>query len=88
MIIEERGQGLGVGSRAVVRMKLGPIEQRLIAVHTACEPGVMFKDEQQQGPFAKWEHTHRFFDGELFDHIDYQLPMGCLLYTSPSPRDS
>ena len=47
------------------------------------------------GIFAAWELTyisgHRFTDPTQPPHLggpmDYHLAMGCLLYTSPSPRD-
>ena len=41
-----------------------------------------FTDEMADGPFAHWEHTHRFFaDGEetvVDDHVVYALPFGSL----------
>jgi len=41
-----------------------------------------FVDEMVGGPFARWEHTHRFFgDGEetvIEDRVDYRLPLGGL----------
>lgn len=81
--IIERAPSLAVGSRAKVEVKIGPVKQLIIAEHTAYEPGVMFRDEQIKGPFAKWEHTHRVEpDGEdasfLIDHVEYELPLGIL----------
>lgn len=81
--VEERRGGLEVGARTVIRLPLGPVKQRWVAEHTACEPGRMFRDEQTSGPFAKWVHTHLFeprADGtsELVDRIEYELPMGAL----------
>lgn len=81
--VEERSGGLEVGARTVIKMKAGPVPQRWVAVHTACEPGRMFRDEQQSGPFARWVHTHRFEDrgdgtSELIDQVEYQLPLGPL----------
>jgi ligand-binding SRPBCC domain-containing protein len=41
-----------------------------------------FRDVMEGGPFAEWEHTHRFFaDGDrtrLVDRIEYRLPGGPL----------
>src|SRR5690606_9781711 len=39
-----------------------------------------FVDEMQDGPFAHWVHTHRFFAeserrSRLEDHVAYALPM-------------
>lgn len=81
--VEERSGGLEVGARTVIRMKAGPVPQRWVAEHTACEPGKMFRDEQTSGPFARWVHTHRFEDrgdgtSELVDQVEYALPMGAL----------
>jgi uncharacterized protein (TIGR01777 family) len=70
------GEGLEVGSRVAVRVRLGPIEQRWVAEHTAHEPGRMFRDEQRHGPFSRWVHTHHFADGELFDEIEWDLAVG------------
>jgi uncharacterized protein (TIGR01777 family) len=81
--LEEQTGGLEVGARVVIRMKVGPVHQRWVAEHTACEPGRMFRDEARGGPFAKWIHTHRFEprpDGtsELVDEVEYALPLGGL----------
>lgn len=70
------GPGLAAGTRVTVRVKLGPIEQRWVAEHTADEPGRLFRDEQREGPFSRWVHTHRFADGELHDEIDWSVPVG------------
>ncbi len=82
--IVERTGGLDVGAKTVLRMHIGPVPQTWSAVHTAYEPGVLFRDEQQGGPFRKWEHTHRTLPGPtadqsvLEDSIDYELPLGSL----------
>src|SRR5581483_1208330 len=79
-VIEQRGEGLEVGARSVVRVRLGPIEQRWVAEHTAFEAGRMFRDEQKQGPFRRWVHTHRFVpEGDhsaLEDVVEYEAPLG------------
>jgi ligand-binding SRPBCC domain-containing protein len=40
----------------------------------------LFRDEMRDGPFARWDHTHRFLaDGEetiVEDEIEYELPGG------------
>ncbi|MFT3709424.1 MAG: TIGR01777 family oxidoreductase [Archangium sp.] len=81
--VEERTGGLGVGARTVIRVPIGPVKQRWVAEHTACEPGRMFRDEQKEGPFSKWVHTHLFepqLDGtsELVDRVEYELPLGAM----------
>ncbi len=81
--IISKDPGLQVGARTVLETRIGPIKQRLVAVHVAYEPGRMFADEMVDGPFARWLHTHTMEpDGEggcwLTDHIEYALPLGWL----------
>lgn len=81
--IVSRSGGLEVGASTVIRMKIGPVPQTWEAVHTAYEPGRMFRDEQRGGPFRRWIHTHRFEDlgtghSALIDEIEYELPLGGL----------
>ncbi len=78
-----RTGGLEVGARTVVQMPFGPISERWVAEHIACEPGRMFRDQQRTGPFAKWVHTHRFEPrsgmlSELIDQVEYELPLGAV----------
>ena len=81
--IIERSGGIENGGRVVLRMGLGPLSRQWIAEHRDYEAGVQFRDVQISGPFAHWEHTHRFeADGRagcvLEDRIDYALPGGRL----------
>jgi len=72
------------GYRVTVRTKLvGPVGGTMVAEHPSFTPGREFRDVQFRGPFARWQHTHRFLpDGPhsstLEDHIDYRLPLGPL----------
>lgn len=71
------------GDNLTMRMKIGPFSKQWIAEHRDYIEGEQFRDVQVTGPFAKWEHTHRFeaVDANscrLVDHIDYQLPLGGL----------
>lgn len=73
----------GVADGGTVELRLGPLRQRWLARHTDFEPGRLFRDVQEEGPFARWEHTHEVIpaDGgacELVDRIDYDLPGGAL----------
>ncbi len=49
---------------------------------TRWEPPGSFEDTQLSGPYAKWVHTHRFFeDGTetiVQDRVVYALPLGPL----------
>jgi hypothetical protein len=79
--ILERSGGLAPGTRTVLRVHLGPVPRRWIAIHTALEDGRSFTDRQESGPFSRWEHVHRMLpEGEhrsvLEDEVRYALPLG------------
>ena len=79
--LESGGDSIEVGSRVVLKTKLGPIPLRWVAEHTAYEPPHRFTDIQVSGPFARWHHQHQFLDdGEggtiLRDTVDYEIPFG------------
>lgn len=84
--IESSDRSLDPGSRVVLKMGLGPIPLRWVAVHGKCEPPKFFEDRQESGPFAAWHHLHRFDEvprelgggAMLTDHVDYRLPLGRL----------
>jgi uncharacterized protein (TIGR01777 family) len=49
--------------------------------HTAYDPPRLFRDEQTQGPFRSWKHSHLFTAQgtdvtTLCDEIEYELPRG------------
>ncbi|MDB4946385.1 MAG: cyclase/dehydrase [Labilithrix sp.] len=74
---------LAVGTVVILRARIGPLWQRIVAKHVAYEPGRMFADEMVEGPFAKWRHVHTVTpQGEnastLVDEVDYELPLGAL----------
>jgi uncharacterized protein len=76
-------EGVTEGSRAVIRMKLGPFCKKWIAEHHDIVTGRQFQDLQVSGPFSKWDHTHRMEPVSadrciLTDGIDYRPPMGFL----------
>jgi ligand-binding SRPBCC domain-containing protein len=78
---------LAAGSRVESSMRpfgVGP-RQRWTSVITEREEGdgtAYFRDEMEGGPFARWRHTHRFFeDGDetvVNDRVEYALPLGAL----------
>jgi uncharacterized protein (TIGR01777 family) len=78
-----RQGGIEDGGRLEMRMGNPPLRIRWVAEHEGYERDRQFRDVQVQGPFARWEHTHRMQpDGDeacyLEDRIDYQLPLGRL----------
>lgn len=60
---------------------LGPIKGTWIADTFDFQPGKQFQDRQLKGPFAYWNHTHRFIPDSpttsfLEEFIEYRLPLG------------
>jgi uncharacterized protein len=81
--ILQHSASLAVGTRAVLRVRLGPLSLKWVAVHTALEDGVCFSDQQESGPFTLWEQTHRMVAAGpersfLEDEVRYRLPLGAL----------
>ncbi|MBA2117772.1 TIGR01777 family oxidoreductase [Bremerella alba] len=81
--IEHRSNSIEPGSRVVLKMHVAGFPLRWVAEHTELEPNSHFHDRQVSGPFARWEHTHRFLPSEdgqcvLEDQVDYQIPGGGL----------
>ncbi len=79
----ERTGGIEDGARTVLRLHKGPLRLRWVAVHRDFRAGRQFVDEQVEGPFAAWRHTHRVAPERsdssiLEDEIDYRLPLGPL----------
>ena len=81
--IISKDPGLAVGVRTELETRIGPLRQRIVAVHVAYEQGRMFRDEMEEGPFARWTHTHSMDAAPeggcwLVDHVEYALPLGAL----------
>src|SRR5215212_4918059 len=75
--------GIEPGDWKRLRVGAGPIGVPWTLVHNNAEDGTGFVDEQTDGPFASWQHEHRFLsDGPersvLEDRITYQLPFGAV----------
>jgi ligand-binding SRPBCC domain-containing protein len=69
-------------ARIVYRIRLAGVPLRWRTRITVWEPMQRFVDEQERGPYALWEHTHRFAarDGGVWmsDLVRYALPLGPL----------
>ena len=67
------------GSR--VQLRLGP-GVRWVAEHRDIQEGSSFRDVQIHGPFASWEHTHRFIPADggsiLEDDVRFEIRGGWL----------
>lgn len=78
----EGPERLQLGSRIVLQGRRWGIPQRLVSQVTVYEPSVRFVDEQVEGPFPRWAHTHAFEavpEGtRLTDQIEYEPPAGVL----------
>ena len=82
-ILEQEG-GMRDGGRVVFKVYVGPVGKRWVAEMGGYVEGRQFVDRQIEGPFASWEHTHRFLPGadggtsDMLDHVEYSLPAGHL----------
>lgn len=83
--VVSRMGGITDGSRVEVEVPQlgGLLHQRLLVEHRGYVAGERFIDEQLEGPFARWTHTHSMLPGPdgtsvLEDRIDYELPLAPL----------
>ncbi len=77
----ERSGGIRDGARTVVRVRVGPVPLRWVAVHRDYVAGRRFVDEQIEGPFSHWIHEHRFEPAgpdatRYTDRIEFGPPFG------------
>lgn len=77
----EAFDGIENGDRAILQMGAGPLTFRWVAQHHDVVDGQQFCDRQVRGPFAFWDHTHRFesvSEGgcRLVDEVEFELPGG------------
>lgn len=76
-----RTGGLEDGTRIALVVPVGPLRLTWVSRHHHVTPGRYFVDEQIQGPFVRWVHTHVMLpDGPsasiLEDRIEYAAPGG------------
>lgn len=84
-LIKRDGNGVDEGVRVWFRIKMMGIPMIWQAFHFFYRENEEFRDRQEKGPFAFWEHRHRFIlqdDGAFImeDRIFYRLPFGFLSY--------
>ncbi len=82
-MISRSGRGIQKGVKVAFRLSLFKIPMIWEAEHIEYQENKVFKDRQIKGPFAKWEHTHRFIaDGKensiMEDKVEFKLPFGFL----------
>jgi uncharacterized protein (TIGR01777 family) len=78
-VIDRQGV-FGAGS-VTFEVGIGPLRQRWKAVYKDILPGRQFVDVQEEGPFARWAHTHLFEPlgpdrCRVTDRIEYEMPFG------------
>lgn len=81
--VVERSGKIEDGARVVLKTKIGPFDSRWVIRHEDLIENRQFRDIQVSGPFAEWQHMHRFEpDGpsacQMEDSIEYVLPGGSL----------
>jgi len=79
--VVQRAPGIHDGDRGILRVHLGPFRIRWVFEHRDYIEGRQFRDVQIEGPFHRWEHTHRMEPHGaagciLTDSIQYELPLG------------
>ena len=72
--------GIEDGARLELKSFVGPLPLTWVAEHFDYREGAQFCDRQISGPFAFWEHRHRFEPTgpdacKLIDDITYRLPL-------------
>ncbi|TWU66968.1 TIGR01777 family oxidoreductase [Crateriforma conspicua] len=81
--VEKSDGTLQAGSRVVLKTSLFGVPLRWVARHTVYDPPSEFADVQESGPFARWEHRHRFVaddqeSSRLIDEVAYTVPAGSI----------
>ena len=78
-IVSRKG-GIETGARVELRIHLGPVSMRWLALHVEYEKNRLFVDDQIRGPFRRWVHRHQFtVEGggtRLTDSVEFALPGG------------
>lgn len=82
-MIDRKGPGVKNGVRVVFEIKMFGLPMKWVAEHFEYKENRQFKDRQVKGPFALWEHTHRFIPQEdgstvMEDKVKFRLPFGLL----------
>jgi hypothetical protein len=76
-------ESLRAGTQVIFKTGVGPFQIRWVAEHVAYDPPHEFRDVQRSGPFAQWDHRHRFHEldahrSELVDELVYALPLASI----------
>lgn len=80
-LLSQQG-GIRDGATVVLSIPLlGPLRIRWVARHLDHQAGRQFRDVQEKGPFASWDHRHRFEPDTartsiMHDRIELSPPIG------------
>ena len=66
-VLEETGDV--TGGRVAFDVWFGPLKRHWVAEMGSAMPGRQFVDRQLEGPFAAWEHVHRFLPEGLLPSL-------------------
>lgn len=82
-VLSAPGRPLREGDRTRYRMRVAGIPLNWTTLITEWRENASFTDEQEQGPYRLWRHTHTFRETqpgfvEMHDRVDYELPLGIL----------
>ncbi len=82
-LVSRSGEGIKKGVSVTFQIRIFKIPMPWVAKHTDYKENQEFKDCQIKGPFAKWEHTHRFHSNGVSgmvmeDRVEFKLPLGIL----------
>jgi ligand-binding SRPBCC domain-containing protein len=73
---------VAVGARVTVKARRWGISRSMTSEVTALEPAALMVDEQREGPFGRFVHTHRMeptpTGTRMTDRVDFEPPGGLL----------
>jgi ligand-binding SRPBCC domain-containing protein len=82
MTLVEEPERVELGSLVRVKVSRWGLAQHLAGEVTALEPNARFVEEQRDGPFRRWAHSHLFeaVTGgmRLTERVEYEPPGGAL----------
>lgn len=81
-VVGDPPRPLSSGARIEYRIRWAALTLRWVTRISRWEPGRLFEDVQERGPYRRWVHTHRFSPERggtrMRDRVEYALPFGPL----------
>jgi ligand-binding SRPBCC domain-containing protein len=83
LAIENAPEILALGTRLTLVSRRWGLRYRSVLEVVVFDPNRCFVEQQREGAFGRWQHTHRFEElangtSQLVDDIDYEPPGGML----------